>query len=125
MNPKVILVLDDEKNLVLLLIKELEKAGFKVYGLESKSIGISWLREHHADVNITDINSPFMDGLQFLKALKADPDIADTPVIFWSGNANRETVLEAKRLGAFYFILKPSGLSEILASVRNAIGGIP
>jgi DNA-binding NtrC family response regulator len=125
MNPKVVLVLDDEKNFVLLLIKGLEKAGFKVYGMESKTIGLSWLKVHHADVIITDINSPFMDGLQFLKALKADPDKADTPVIFYSGNASRETVVEAKRMGAFNFILKPSDLSEILASVRNAIGGIP
>ena len=121
MNPRVILVLDDEKYLVLLLIKELEKAGFKVYGLESKTIGLSWLREHHADVIITDINSPIMDGLQFLKALKADPDRANVPVIFCSGMANMDTVLEAKRIGAFDFILKPFDSSAILASVQKAI----
>lgn len=107
MDHKTVLVLDDEEALVLVLIKELEQAGFKVYGMQSKRVGLAWLREHRADVIITDINSPDLNGFQFLEEVRADPYKRDVPVIFWSGMASVEVVLEAKHMGAPDFIIKP------------------
>jgi two-component system chemotaxis response regulator CheY len=59
------------------------------------------------DFVITDLFMPGVNGLDFLRAVRERPDMRDVPVVVVTGNASRSTVLQAKRLGANGYILKP------------------
>lgn len=78
---KTILVLDDEELLLSYLVNDLRSAGYRAFGMESKRLGLHWMKEHRPDLVISDIYSPQMNGFEFINALKADPDLAHTPVI--------------------------------------------
>jgi DNA-binding NtrC family response regulator len=118
---KTILVLDDEESLLAYLIDELRKAGYTAYGIESKRLALHWIQEHRPALVISDINSPDMNGLEFIKALKTHPDLAQTPVIVVSGNINLETAILLKKLGAFDVFTKPFEIKDLFRAIENAL----
>lgn len=73
------------------------------------------------DLILLDLNLPLHDGLEILKALRANPVFAHTPVaVFTSSIAPRDQE-EAMRLGADRYVQKPSGLKEFVETVGNAV----
>ena len=70
---------------------------------------------------ICDVMMPGMDGLSLLRALRADPQTAELPVLLISARADPENTTEALELGADDYLVKPFGAREILARVRAAL----
>ncbi|MBP1654179.1 MAG: diguanylate cyclase [Bacteroidetes bacterium] len=71
LEPKQILITDDEQYLRELLASQLQEKGYKCVSLASKADAYRWSLEHKPDLIITDINSPGMDGFQFLRLIKS------------------------------------------------------
>jgi DNA-binding NtrC family response regulator len=118
---KTILVLDDEELLLSYLVNDLRSAGYRAFGMESKRLGLHWMKEHRPDLVISDIYSPQMNGFEFINALKADPDLAHTPVIVVSGAADSEAAAKAMQLGAFEVFKKPCDLKELRGAIQKAL----
>ena len=74
------------------------------------------------DLIISDIKSPVMNGLDFLKWIKANPVFASIPVIILTGFSTIANANEAKRLGAADFISKPKDIVDLLARIRRVLG---
>jgi CheY-like chemotaxis protein len=73
---------------------------------------------------LADIEMPFMNGLEFVQALKSDPSVAHTPVIFVSSRDDLEDL--ARSFGAIGFLKKPVLADQLLATVaRQLNAGIP
>ena len=79
------------------------------------------LRTVEPDLIICDVYMPVMDGAQFLRHLRASPNLAATPVIALSagGQAAREAAMQA---GANIFLDKPIHLRDVLRSVGQLLG---
>lgn len=73
------------------------------------------------DVIFLDVNMPFMNGLDFLKKVKATKHLEAIHVIMFSTSANPATISAAKELGAINFITKPSGFDELVNILKPLI----
>ena len=70
---------------------------------------------------LCDINMPKMDGLKFLKELKKRKEFDDVAVIIVTGDATKETIIEASKLGADGFILKPYTQKIFIEKITQAL----
>ena len=121
LQPKQILITDDEQYLGELLASQLQERGYKCVSLVSKADAYQWSLAHKPDLIITDINSPGMDGFQFLRLLKSHASTGKVPVVFLTGVASTEMAEQAKRLGAAEFVTKPSSLAEVQTVVERVL----
>jgi two-component system response regulator len=67
---------------------------------------------------LTDLKMPRMDGLEFLRHLKEDPRLREIPVGFLTSSGNEADKTEALRLGASFYMLKPSNLDDYSGLVK-------
>ncbi|MBN1141807.1 MAG: EAL domain-containing protein [Deltaproteobacteria bacterium] len=109
--PKV-LVIDDEEAVRLMMGDFLEDAGYQVLHAGDGREGLAILEAQNPDLVLTDIRMPVMDGLEVVAAMKESAP--STPVIIISGTSLLENVINALRLGAWDYILKPIQNLEIL-----------
>lgn len=116
--PSRILVVDDEKDLLELLVKRLNRKGFFAQGVESADDAIPLLLENVYDVGIFDIRMKGMDGLELLKKVKEIQP--ETEVIMLTGHGTIDTAIEAMKLGAYDYLTKPYNLSELEITIQKA-----
>jgi CheY-like chemotaxis protein len=79
---KKILVVDDNRNNLLLEKDLLEVAGFEVFEAENATIAIEIARKEKLDIIIMDVRLPDMRGTEAAKILRQDKRIADIPIVF-------------------------------------------
>ncbi|KHK01956.1 sigma-54-dependent transcriptional regulator [Desulfovibrio sp. TomC] len=116
--PSQILILDDEKNYLLILEAMLGDAGYAVTPLDDPETGLAFLDESEVDVVITDMKMPKVTGQQVLEHVKRNyPYI---PVIIMTAFGSIEGAVEAMRIGAFDYIAKPFANDELLLTVEKA-----
>ncbi len=101
----------------------LEDAGFEVVGAASAADGFQALAAGTFDCVVTDIEMPEMDGLEFTRALRADPILTTVPVVVVSTRSRREDRLAALQAGAdAYFVKQGLDALELVAMVRRLCG---
>ncbi|MEL7642125.1 MAG: sigma-54 dependent transcriptional regulator [Solidesulfovibrio sp.] len=116
--PSQILILDDEKNYLLILEAMLGDAGYAITALDDPETGLAYLDESEVDVVITDMKMPKVTGQQVLEHVKRNyPYI---PVIIMTAFGSIEGAVEAMRIGAFDYIAKPFANDELLLTVEKA-----
>ncbi|APF17428.1 sigma-54-dependent transcriptional regulator [Caldithrix abyssi] len=112
-----ILIVDDERDALDLMREVFEKKGYTpvtaLNGLEAINI----IKQQEPDVILTDIRMPEMDGMELLRVLTKDyPHI---PVIMVTAHGTIETAVDAMKMGAKDYILKPIRINEILSKVER------
>jgi two-component system NtrC family response regulator len=113
-----ILLLDDEKNYLLVLESVLTDEGYSVTALSSPEMGLAYLDDSEVDVIITDMKMPGMSGQDVLEHVKRNyPYI---PVLIMTAFGSIESAVEAMRIGAFDYITKPFNNEELLLSLDKA-----
>ncbi len=114
-----ILVVDDEDSMCQYLSILLQKEGYEVATANGGAEALQVLGQKPADVVMTDIQMPKMDGIQLLKGIKAmDPTM---PVIIMTAYASEQSAIDAVNLGAFSYLQKHCKNDEIKMVVRNAL----
>ncbi|QIB65745.1 EAL domain-containing protein [Kineobactrum salinum] len=90
-------------------------------GLEALTV----VRDRHPDLVVADVLMPTMDGYEFVMQLRADPDIARTPVIFYTATYHeREALSLARSCGVSDVLTKPSEPGIVLATVDRVLGEV-
>lgn len=113
-----ILVVDDERNILLLLNKFLKQEGFHVETARSFDEAISRLADSF-DLVITDMRLPGRSGLDLLRWIKERrPEL---PVIVITAYGSIENAVEAMKIGATNYLTKPVEHDEMLAIIRHAL----
>jgi two-component system chemotaxis response regulator CheY len=69
-----------------------------------------------------DWNMPVMSGLEFLKALRADPRWIDTPVLMITTEGSRDSIIEALKAGATGYLTKPFHQQDLQAKMMDCLG---
>jgi DNA-binding response OmpR family regulator len=116
-----ILVLDDDSYMRELLNLHLSNAGYDVLLAEDAVVAGHLLLRQRPDVMLVDVDMPYMSGLEFVQALKADAAVSDIPVVFVTSRADCED--RAKALGAAAFLIKPVLADHLLATVAHHVEG--
>jgi CheY-like chemotaxis protein len=116
-----ILVVDDEKNIRLVVGKSLEKAGYTVdYAVDGVE-AVDKANNISPDLILLDLRLPKMNGFLVLEALKSDAATEDIPVIILSALSEEDDVQKAISSGAEDFLVKPISQSDLLAAVEESI----
>jgi DNA-binding NtrC family response regulator len=113
-----ILVIDDERSIRSTLKEILGFEGYSVDVAENGIIGLDMIKSKDYDIVLCDIKMPEMDGIEVLKKIMEYKP--ETTVVMISGHGNIDTAVEAIKLGAFDFIVKPLDLNRLLITIRNA-----
>ena len=114
-----ILIIDDEKNYLLVLQTLLEDEGYTVTALSDPETALAFLQESEVDVVVTDMKMPRITGLDVLERVKKQwPYI---PVLIMTAFGTIESAVETMKYGAFDYITKPFSNDELLLSIHNAI----
>lgn len=112
-----ILIVDDEVDVLDLMRELFESRGYLPLTATNGVEALKVVREEEPDMVITDIRMPDMDGMQLLEILSNS--YSNIPVIMVTAHGTIETAVEAIKMGAKDYILKPLRLDEILAKVET------
>jgi DNA-binding NtrC family response regulator len=114
---KRILVVEDEEKLRRVIELQLVSAGFDVDKAATAEDGLKIV--DRADMVLTDLKLPNMDGLQFLGLIRRQN--SQVPVVMMTAYGTVETAVEAMKSGATDFLLKPFSLDHLMQVVHKAM----
>ena len=122
MNEKKInlLLVEDEQMLAEILSDTLTDKGFNVRTAYDGLSALERWRKERADVIVTDVMMPKMDGYALVKALRAEG--CDVPILFLTARSATEDVVNGFEVGANDFLRKPFAIDELIARL-NALAG--
>ena len=116
-----LLIIDDERGIRNTLREILADEGHEVEVAENGKAGLEMALAKTYDLIFSDIKMPEMDGIEVLSALKQGEEAIETPVVMITGHGDVETAVQALKLGAYDFLLKPLDLNRILITTKNAL----
>lgn len=118
---KSVLIVDDKKTNVDLLLQILKDENFDVsYTMDSLEV-IDMVKKLMPDIILLDIMMPILDGFKLCEMVKEDYDLKDIPVIMITAKTDGKDVKNALELGAFDYIKKPIDEDEVIARINSAI----
>ena len=115
MAAKTVLVMDYDECMRELLRLHLCNAGYEVLEAEDAVTAGHLLLERRPNIVLTDVELPYLSGLELVEAMKSDPATRSVPVIFISARTDAEP--RARELGAAAFLAKPLHVEQLLAMV--------
>lgn len=115
-----ILIIDDDKPMLLGLKTLLERNGYNVTVCENSLTGIKLARESQPDLIVCDIMMPHIDGFKVREAISANPLTNNIPFLFLSAMASQSDKLRGLEDGADDYITKPFDPRELVARI-NAV----
>src|SRR5262249_46518314 len=114
-----VLIVDDETELKAALCETLADEGYETAGAGNAGEGLKALEKQDYDLLLSDLMMPGMDGIQMLrKALEIDPQLVG---IIMTGQGTIPSAVEAMKVGAFDYILKPFNLQTMLPILARAM----
>ena len=114
-----ILIVDDEKNYLLVLEALLAPEGYEIITTDKAEKGLNIIRNSDLDLVITDMKMPGMSGMDLLEATKKiNPDL---PVIMMTAYGTIEMAVEAMKKQAYDYITKPFQNEELKLTVKKAL----
>ena len=124
---KYVLVVDDFATMRRIVIACLKSAGFvNILEAEDGAKGLMLAKTIGDGLTliVSDWNMPNMDGIEMLRALKADPKLRHIPVMMVTAEAKKENIIEAARSGASSYIIKPftpDTFGEKIKKLQNSL----
>ena len=113
------LIIEDDPDTIDLFSHQLTSEGFEVIGAETGAKGLERIGSEEFDVILTDLNLPDINGIELVSRSRAIAP--NTEIIVVTGNDSAEKAIEATRVGAFGYIVKPVDFGELMIDVRNAV----
>jgi DNA-binding response OmpR family regulator len=114
------LVVEDSSTIAAIVKHFLQLEGFEVFVAADGQAGLETARREQPDVIVTDLNLPVMDGLDMVRALRADDRTQDVSIFMLTSDASPETERLARAVGADDYIVKPI-LPKLLAERARAV----
>ncbi|MGJ8619482.1 MAG: sigma-54-dependent transcriptional regulator [Methylophilaceae bacterium] len=116
---KRILAVDDEPNMRRLLEISLRQAGYQALSAANGKEALEKLKEEQVDLVVSDLHMPGMNGLELLKQMRMDSELM--PFIMVTAQGEINTAVEAMKLGAADYILRPFDLEVLEVAIAKAL----
>jgi len=126
MTKKRILCIDDESEIIELTRLLLTFKGFEVSGVLGGTHAIQTIRQQKPNLVLLDVMMPGISGWDIYRQMKADPDLADIPVIMVTARAqsiDKAMGLHAAKVADY--ITKPFGPDELISSIERVLNSAP
>ncbi|SEA53312.1 Type II secretion system (T2SS), protein E, N-terminal domain [Desulfuromusa kysingii] len=119
-----ILLVDSQEIVLHAAEAALKREGFTIFTAPNGAEGLKIASQLHPHLIITDVVMPRMNGIEMFKALQANGEIDDIPVIALSAKTAAEDEYKLLEMGFFDFIAKPVNPIRLLARVKRALRGL-
>ena len=119
---KRILVVEDQEDLRGVLRTLLTGSGYEMLEAVDGETGVARAKSDRPDLILMDIQMPVLDGYEATRRIKADPDLAATPVIAVSSFAMKGDEEKARAAGCDHYVTKPYSPMQLLRVVRGYLG---
>jgi two-component system chemotaxis response regulator CheY len=119
---RTILAVDDSSSIRQMVTLALTRGGYEVISAEDGNAGLAKARATRADMVITDLNMPGMNGLALIREIRKLPHYTGVPILFLSTESDPAVKQEAKSAGATGWIVKPFQGEQLLAAVKKVLG---
>lgn len=118
-----VVVVDDQLTMRTLVRASLQQIGI-ANARDYSSAAEAWkaMAAQPAHIVISDFNMPGMDGLEFLRAMRAAPGLQKTAFILLTGRADRDLVTRAVQLGANNYLVKPFTAAILKQKIEQVVG---
>lgn len=125
-----VLVIEDDPNIADMMLMVLEIEGFSVDVAADGERGLELARHSRPDVILLDVMLPAANGWAVAGAIRQDPDLASTPIVFCTSKSDPESTWRGWKLGAASYVTKPFDNEELVselvrASNSTAVPGLP
>jgi len=114
-----VLLIEDDKSIARVYSEYLSRGGYDVTHVDCGEKAFEELSSGEIDLAVIDLQLPDMDGLDILRNIASRQISVDTVVI--TGNGSMSNAIEAMRLGASDFLVKPFNKDRLLTTVENAL----
>ena len=119
---KTVLTVDDSRTMREMLLLALQDAGYHVLQAEEGLKGLEVLKDRPADVIITDINMPRLDGFGFIEHVRRDSTHRAVPILVLTTESDAEKKSRARSAGATGWIVKPFHPVKLVDAIRRVAG---
>ncbi len=117
------LIIDDDEDLAKLLSKMLEKEGFETAWEPEGKSGIAKARSWKPDIAIVDLLMPGILGFAVVERLRADENLKDLRILVASSKPFDNDQVDAKRVGADDYLVKPFKKAHLIEKVKALVNG--
>ena len=118
-----VLLIEDSSDVRLLLELELASRGYAVTAADSGETGLAAAQRERPGVVVSDLGLPGMDGIELVRALRADPVLCGTPAIALSGFGAWSELERALLAGYRAALIKPFEMEQLVAAIERCLGG--
>jgi len=119
---KRILIVEDQEDLRGVLRDLFTSSGFNVIEAADGATGIARAKSNRPDIILMDIQMPVIDGYEATRQIKADPTLAQIPVVAVSSFAMKGDEAKARAAGCDHYVTKPYSPIELLHIIRGYLG---
>ena len=117
----VILAVDDSASMRQMVNFTLKGAGYEVVQAADGIEALEYARRHSADLVLTDVNMPRMDGITLVRELRTLPSYRYTPMLVLTTESSQEKKSQGKQAGATGWIVKPFNPEQLLATIARVL----
>ena len=114
-----VLLVDDNPQNLKVLYETLKDKGYRLLIANEGEKALDLAQRHHPEVILLDIMMPEMDGYEVCERLKADPETADSAVVFLSALDDLQAKVKGFSVGGADYISKPFESQEVIARVKT------
>lgn len=116
-----VLTVDDSRTILAMLRHTLGNAGFEVLQAEDGQQGLDVLKNNDVDVVITDINMPVMDGIEFIRNVRATGLHASLPILILTTETSQDKREQGKAAGGTGWIVKPFDPDKLISVINRVV----
>ncbi len=120
--PKKVLIVDDEPNIVLSVEFLMKREGHDVVTAADGQAAMDILAEERPDLMILDVMMPRKNGFEVCAEVRADPQMAQMPILMLTAKGREAEMKKGLSLGADAYITKPFSTHELVARVNELLG---
>jgi DNA-binding response OmpR family regulator len=120
--PPTILIADDDPVIQKLLAVNFEMEGYRVVTASDGAEALERIGSDHPDLAVLDVMMPRVDGLDVVRAVRADPTTRTMPIILLSAKAQAVDINRGLEAGADVYVTKPFDPAELLDKAAGLIG---